>query len=401
MRPLMIAALAALPLPALAEIDLSAEIARDGLAKTEARLAALSSPTGDETFALGGVRFLRVVEAALQKQRVEGLYDATGLAPFIGVVEPTPRAQPLRPEALSELLTEAVTGLDAARAPLSQIGEGADIGVILDLGALWFDIDANGVRAPEENAMDLLGPLLLGWQWSERDPATPSPVIRFDGPDAAWLSAYTHVLAGMSEIILAYDPTPALQRLVDSQAAFSALSPLPPEAEPGYFSTQQMATSIDSFAPIVWLLEQDPDPARMSSAHAHFLAMVADNRRFWDAVAKETDNDREWLPNDSQTAALGIDLPKGTGTRWLGFLSDFEAVLKGEKLLPFWRLGPDAGVNVAKLFTGPRPVDIGGWIQGADALPYLEQGTVVSGESWTAFEQSMSGDAMLFVLYLN
>ena len=130
--------------------------------------------------------------------------------------------------------------------------------------------------------------------------------------------------------------------------------------------------------------------------------MVAYNRVFWSRVAAETDNSGEWLPGGSQTSALGIVLPPETGTVWLGVLTDIEALLKGDLLAPYWRLDDQAsGINVARLFTEPAPVDLMEWIQGAGALPYIEQGRVMQGESWSRFEGMMGGEAMLMTLFLN
>ncbi|WP_284162591.1 hypothetical protein [Frigidibacter sp. SD6-1] len=388
--------------PALADLSLSQEIGANGLAATEARLAALAAPTPEETFALAGVRFLHVVEVALQAQLREGIYDASGVIPFARLAPQAPhRDGPMRPEAMADLLKAANTGLDAAREPLDSLPPGADFGLEISLGDLWFDVNADGKRAPEESLYEILGPELLGWRWSERDPAAPIPTVRFDAADAHWLRAYTHLLGGVTDVILAYDPTDGYRRVLESHAAFESLSPLPPPDPESYDFLTGFGATVDSVAPLFWALRQDPDRERLLAAHDHFLAMIADNRQFWQAVALETDDDREWLPNDRQKAALGIELPQGTGARWLAVLADAEALLKGEKLVPYWRLGPEAGVNIGKLFTDPRPFDPVGWIQGADALPYLEKGPLVSGDSWTGFERMLSGDSLMMALYLN
>lgn len=85
----------------------------------------------------------------------------------------------------------------------------------------------------------------------------------------------------------------------------------------------------------------------------------------------------------------------------MGVLSDAEDLLNGKKLAPYWRFEGPAGVNVAKIFTDPRPIDVPGWIQGWAAVPYLEQGEQVSWQSLGRFSDLVSGDAMLFSLYLN
>lgn len=395
----LLALLAAMPALAAPTEDWSGRIARDGLAPTEAALSALPSPTPDDLFALAGVRFLREVERAFQVRWQTGLSDPTGMLPFLRLPVPeNPLPAPAGPETLANLFREIATGLEGARAPLDAIPPGADLGVEIDLADLWFDIDANGARQDGEGLMDILGPMILGWRWMERDPATPAPVIRFDASDAPWLSAYTHLLGGMVDTVLGYDPTAAIAEIGKANADMSALSPLPPDE---YGFNASFGQGIDMFATIIAALDQEPDAERLKSAQAHFLAMVADNRKFWAAVATETDNDREWLPNDRQQSALGIEVPPGTGEAWLAVLADGEAILKGEKLVPYWRVGPAAGLNVGRMFTEPRPVDLAAWIQGAGAVPYLEKGTRVSGESWMRFENMMLGDAMLFALFLN
>ena len=387
--------------PVLANTNsLSADIATKGLTATEAQLAAISSPAPDERFALAGVRFLRVVETALQAQAREGLFDPTGLIPFarLGEGAGSSGLAP-RPEAVREMLTAAADGLDKARAPLDGLSEDADFGVVIDTKDIWFDVNGNGTREPAENAADILGPVLLGWQWAERDKSAPLPVVRFDAADAAWLSAYTHLLGGTSEFILAYDPTEAIRRVIDSNKTFRDLSG-PAPAEGGDWTTA-MTPYADNIAVVLWTLRNQPDVARMASVRSHLQAMVADNRRFWTMVARETDNDREWLPNDAQTAALGIEVPKGTGARWLAVLDDLDALLSGKKLVPYWRVQGEGGINLARFFDKPAPLDAVDWIQGSGALPYLEKGPLVDAASWRAFENLVSGRSFLFAFYLN
>ena len=68
--------------PAAAE-TISDEIARTGLAPTEARLAALPSRTDAESFALGGVQFLRAIEISFQLRWSAGLTDRSAFLPLL------------------------------------------------------------------------------------------------------------------------------------------------------------------------------------------------------------------------------------------------------------------------------------------------------------------------------
>ncbi|MGB8812393.1 MAG: hypothetical protein WCC57_04345 [Paracoccaceae bacterium] len=400
--PLLLGVLA-LPLFATPEIlsaqTLSAEIGNTGLGATQARLAALAAPTDADRFALGGVRFLAVVEHSLQQRWKIGLTDSMTMLPFLRLpIAENPNPAAFDPAVIGQVFRDASAGMDAARAPLAEIPETSDFTVEISLADLWFDINANTTRDPGEDMLAVAGPMIMGWQWAERDPATPAPVIRFDAADAAWLSAYTHLLAGISDTILAYDPTQPITNTLTSRAALADLAEVRPDP---FFGTASNFDAVDMIATILATLNQTPDAARALSAHAHFLAMIADNRTFWARVASESDNDHEWLPNDAQQSALGITVPQGTAAVWLAVLSDAEKLLNGQVLAPYWRLGDGAGVNVGRLFTDPKPIDVAGWIQGADALPYLEKGPLVSAANWWAFEQLMSGEAMLFTLFLN
>ena len=397
----MRAALLALMLatPAAAE-TLSAEISRAGIAATEARLAALPAPADDERFALGGLRFLSALEQSFQIRWQNGMSDRTGMLPFLRLPVPdNPTPQPFDPGAGAVIFTAADTRLEAARAALEPIAATSDFGLEVNLGDLWFDINSNTTRDPGEDLLDIAGPALMGWRWEERPADTPAPVIRFDAADAAWLTAYAHALQAVSQMVLAYDPTEPLTRILTTRAALEQYGPLPLDAYLG-MESDGLGT-IDLIALILATLEQQPDAARMAVARDHLMSAIAANRDFWARVGAETDNAAEWLPNARQTSALGLALPEGTAESWQAVLADGEALLKGEKLAPYWRAGAGGGINIAKLFSEPRPAPLAGWVQGWAALPYLEAGPLVSAENWSRFESLAGGEPMLLALWFN
>ncbi|MBD1202901.1 MAG: hypothetical protein H9533_02080 [Rhodobacteraceae bacterium] len=393
-KTLFLATLFLAPLPALAQ-DLSAEIAAQGLTATEARLAALPAATEADRFALGGIRFLRAIETTFQTRYRTGMDDPTGMLPLLRLNAGAAPEAVFQPGDVAALFAQAATDMAAARDPLQGLDTGPDFTVEIRLADLWFDVNADGTRSPDEDLLQLLGPSLLGFRWFDRDPAAPAPVIRFDRADAAWLAAYTHLLEGVANTVLAYDPTDALTRAAATRDGMAALSP------PAFSEYDLFAPGLDALWVILEALDQQPDAARLTAARDQFLSMVAANRAFWAAVEGETDNNAEWLPNARQTSALGLTLPPATGATWLAVLADGEALLKGEKLIPYWRLGDGAGVNLGRMFTDPAPIDVKDWIQGAGALPYLEQGETVSAESWSRFQGMMGGDAMLMAVWLN
>ena len=393
MRTLALA-LALAATPAAAE-TLSQEIARAGLSPTEARLAALPAPSNEELFALAGLRFLSGVEGALQLRWQTGVRADWSELPILRLPIPeNPVARPFVPADFTTLVTGLDADMEAARSALTQLGD-QPFALEIRLADLWFDINLNATRDEGEDLASVAGLMggarIIGVRVDD-------PVIRFDTADAAWLAAYTHFLSGFAATVLAYDPEPAIQRVMDSSAAIHALwgDTPPPNALDMMFGRQ-----VDRVAMALYALSNTPDKALAQKAHAHLLAMIAENRRFWSLVALEPDNDREWVPNEGQVSGLGIVMPPGTAERWQAVLADAEALLQGKALIPHWRFGAEAGINLKKLFENPPPVDLVTFIQGEGLLPYAEKGPRVSPLAWNEFQRLVQGDAMLFAVFLN
>ncbi len=396
-------ALLALATPAAAQ-TLSAEIGANGIAPTLARLKAQPEPALEDIFAIGGLHFLGAVERALQLQWRTGADQVAGNAgdtlglPFLRLpVPPNANPEPFQGALISQLFTEIDADMAAARTALATLPEGEDFALDLSFADLWFDVNLNGAREADEGALAILGPQLLGWQWQTPDPAAPPLTIRFDAADAAWLTAYTHVMSGVANTVLAYDPATSIDRVIAARAALKVAQP----SSDDFNFDASFGQFLDAFAMLEGAVNQPPDIARAKAAKDHFLAMITENRRFWSLVAEESDNDREWVPNDRQTSALGLTLPPGTGDTWLGVLADGEALLQGRLLIPYWR-GPDGqGINLGQMFDEPAPISITGWAQGWAAVPYLEQGPTISATSFRQFEALVGGNAGLMMVFLN
>jgi len=375
---------------------LSEEIARTGLAPTETRLAALTSPSNEDLFALAGLRFLGGIEQALQLRWKTGVQADWSELPILRLPIPeNPNAIPFQAADFTALIRNLDVDMEASREALAQLGD-KPFALPIRVADLWFDINANGTREPGEGLAEVTGLTLGGGRMIGVQ--VQDPVITFDTADAAWLSAYTHFLSGFASTALAYDPEPAIQRVLDSSKAIYALWGSTP---PNNAMDMMFGRQVDRVAMILHALSNTPDTALAQDAYGHFLSMIQENRRFWTLVALETDNAGEWVPNDNQVSGLGIMMPPGTGERWKAVLADAEKLLKGEVLIPHWRFGAEAGINLKKAFENPPPVDLVTWIQGEGLLPYAEKGPQMSMQSWRDFEDFVQGDAMLFAVFLN
>ena len=381
--------------PAAAE-TISEEIARTGLAPTEARLAALPVPTNEDLFALAGLRFLGGIEAALQLRWQTGVQADWSELPILRLPIPeNPNAIPFQAADFTALIKNLDADMETSREALAQLGD-KPFALPIRVADLWFDINANGSREPGEDLAEVTGMALGGGRMFGVQ--VQDPVITFDSADAAWLSAYTHFLSGFASTALAYDPEPAIQRVLDSSEAIYALWGTTP---PNNAMDMMFGRQVDRVAMILHALSNTPDKALAQDAYGHFLSMITENRRFWTLVAIETDNSGEWVPNDKQVSGLGLMMPPGTADRWQAVLADAEKLLKGEVLIPHWRFGAEAGINLKRAFDNPPPVDLITWIQGEGLLPYAEKGPQMSMQSWRDFEDFVQGDAMLFAVFLN
>lgn len=381
--------------PAAAE-TLSEEIGRTGIGPTEARLAAVTSPTNEELFALAGLHFLGGIEAALQLRWQTGVQADWSELPILRLPIPeNPDARPFEPKDFTRLVADLDAEMEAARAALDQLGD-KPFALDIRMADLWFDINSNGARDEGEDIGSVTGLALGGGRMVGVE--MQDPAITFDTADAAWLSAYTHFLSAFSSITLAYDPEPAIQRVLDSSKAIYALWG---DTPPHNAMDMMFGRQADRAAMVLFALSKTPDKALAQDGYDHLLAMIQENRRFWAMVALETDNQGEWIPNETQASGLGIFMPPGTAERWQAVLADAEKLLKGEALVPHWRFGAEAGINVKKMFENPPPVDLITWIQGEGLLPYAEKGPQMSAASWRDFEDLVQGDSMLFAVFLN
>lgn len=396
-RALIAFALTALPGALLADPSpISTEIATTGIAATEARLAALTDPTPPDLFALAGLRFLSGVEGALQLRWQTGTRSDWSELPILRLPIPeNPAARAFKGEDITTLLTDLNTDMERARAALDSLGS-RDFVLEIAIGDLWFDINSNGTRDEGESVADVAGLTLGARAISGVD--VIAPTIRFDTADGAWLRAYTHFLSGFAELALAYDPAPAVDRIMASSEAIYALWG---ETQPNNAWDFMFGRQVDRAAMVLTALASEPDPVRTRAAHAHLLSMITENRRFWTLIEAETDNDSEWVPNERQVSGLGIFMPPGTGERWQAVLADAEKLLTGELLIPHWRFGAEAGINMKKLFENPPRVDLVTMVQGEALLPYAEKGALASPLAWDEFSRLVQGDAMLFAVFLN
>ncbi|WP_137699671.1 coiled-coil domain-containing protein [Marimonas lutisalis] len=580
------------------------ELASAGLTQ---RIETLSADPAANGFELGAMMVLRAVEKSLQTRYDYGLGDRMVNLPLLRLNmgpmrNPNPREK--TPDLVASMIATFVEDMAEAQKVLARAERDGVQPFELTLQDIWFDMDGDGTRSEAESAMKLLAPVILDRRVRremEKSGALEQPLtIRFDVADQSWLAAYTHLLAGVGNAILAFDPTPVIanldaqlaavkdapripnywdqdavkaeietlkaeqerikarsQELREMQKPFDdriralrdemrkpenkprekrdalnaqikdireAMRPLTDErsdlgrqsrlarnelraAESKLAQTEEETTgpslddlrrmskqllderrslqaerdslsarkqetadqrqaattdaqrkaldaelekltaalsqnmdaigenmkksrdmrrdmtraqldarrgfdrrsmvrdqvrpAIDIAYLVLESLAQKPDRARLQAAQSNWLNMIAHNRIFWRELARETDNDREWIPNPDQQSALGIEVPARMAEAWQKILSDAEAVLEGRLLLPHPLMPDGTGISLAAYFADPGPIDLIEWIHGIGAYPYAARGSQITAQSWSQFSRFTHGRAGTFALFFN
>jgi hypothetical protein len=226
-------------------------------------------------------------------------------------------------------------------------------------------------------------------------------VVVFDRADVAWLRGYCHLLTAMSEFVLAHDG----QELFDATAhMFFQRVDTPFTFLPQGQRVYDFGGGFD-LADIIALIHlirlPATEPLRMQAALNHLEQVLDLSEEMWEFAITETDDDHEWIPNSRQTGELGIRVTQDMIDSWLLATKEGKEVLKGERLIPFWRGNGEKGINLRRVFTEPTTFDLVLWIQGTAAAPYLESGEKTRPEVWGRLLQVFQGNFIVFALWFN
>ncbi len=372
--------------------------------KDLAGLAAAKPADAHLRFGLGVIQFLRAVERMVQTFHRYGLRTggAGAMLPFARLPIPVnPAPEPIRYADLRALFERWTADLAKAEATLAAV-DSADVKLPLHFGLIRLDLNGDGKAEPDERLFQLYA-RLNGQAGQVTPEAAKEFVIAFDRADVAWLRGYCHLLLAMSEVYLAHDA----HELFDHTAPYfypNAETPYTflrrsPDAAPQQFET---ADVLDAIAFVHLVRFPVREPVRLKSALAHLESMIALSHESWKFILAETDDDHEWVPNPKQHSVMHNGKVTDEMVKsWLEFLDEAMAILKGQKLIPFWRSGAESGVNLNRVFVEPRTFDLVLWVQGTAAAPYLQNGPCTSAETWNRLQRIFRGEFIGFALWFN
>ena len=398
------ASVMAAPEPPLVEKYLiEGKLAEERKALAEAIAA---KPTDAQAqFGLGVIQFVGGVERLVQSFHRFGLRaNVLGNAlPFARLPIPVKAApEPIGYADLRAIFQRWTDDLARAEATLSKVSDDA-VKLPLHFGLIHLDITGDGKFDPDERLYRLYAQLSGPPRDQANADAGKDFLITFDRADVAWLRGYCHLLIAMSEAYLAHDGQDLFDHTAPlfyakAKTPFPFLSRRPVRGEPNF----DISDGLDAIALIHLVRLPVKEPARMNAALVHLEAMLALSRESWKFILAEADDDHEWVPNPKQHSVV----PNGTVSEemvkgWSDFLGEAQAILKGEKLIPFWRPAPEQGLNLRRVFTEPRTFDLVLWVQGTAAAPYLEKGPCTTPDTWNRFQRIFRGDFIGFAVWFN
>lgn len=383
----------------------------------------LSANPNDDSLkaSIGILRFVHAIEGLGQAYYRFGLNPQRSFA-IVGVMQLPVDRNP-EPDKLSyadarTVFQEFLARLNLAEQALSGV-QPSEIKIPLDVGQIFLDINRDGKASSSESFMAIMSPS-LGMGLATKQPL--SVVFAFDDADISWLRGYVNVLAGTTEVVLAYEWRDAFERVghllfeeVDSPYTF-----LQDERDD---TTSWTSNQVLDLIALIHVINFDLiEPKRMPKALEHFDRVIELSRDTWKLIYKETDNDREWIPGPEQTSIVTGNLRGGRmGADWKRVLDQADLVLKGKELLPFWRgfkggnpfivfgnnssrefkIHPTLGVNLRKCFTEPQRFDAVLWLQGTGVAPFLEEGKTIDMKAWQSLSESFQGRLPFFAFWIN
>jgi hypothetical protein len=347
-------------------------------------------------YGLGVFQLLRAVENLSQNLYQYGLKPNPSRLPFVRLPVPAnPNPEQLNYEKWRAVLQQFNDDLDRAAVALAQVNN-RDVKLRLPVGMIRLDLDGDGEAGEQETFWRVF--TTVAWRAAKLSDEQKEFPIGFDAADVHWMIGYTHLLRAMVEAWLAHDTEDFFNQTAHFffAGAESPYGTLGSGQDNQGFNVDQIA---DAIAAIHLVHFRPADPQRLRRAREHLLAMISQSRRCWDHALAETDDDREWIPNARQTSLTPLTVDEQRIAAWKRFLDEAEAVLEGEKLLPHWRVKDGRGINLKRVFEQPRTFDLVLWAHGAAAVPYLEEGQLVTPETARSLNGAFQGRFLAFAVW--
>jgi hypothetical protein len=364
------------------------------------------NPSDNELrFGLGLIRFTRAIERYAQSQYKYGLRPPKNTQiPFLRFPVPlNPNPEPLTYEAQRDVFKTLLADLEQVDLTLGSIGD-APVKIKLNLSNIKFDLRNDG-KADESGRLASILSSLRMMDEPTQEKIEPFEVV-FDTSDVYWLRGYTHLTSATLQFLLAYDWHVTFEQ--SGRLFYPKSTPTSFDEASQTIDTDKSRSFIGSnfeIADVIALLHEIrwpvAEPQRMKAAHTHFKQVISLGRLTWKSILAETDDDHEWIPNPTQKGGVlrGMPVGKEQVDEWLAALDDFDAILDGKILIPYWRF--NKGLNFKKVFYEPRQFDMVLWFTGHAAVSFLEDGPIIASEIWFKRDRVFGGHFLSYAAWFN
>lgn len=367
------------------------------------RRIAADAGNDEARFGLAMVRFARAIEKFGRHQYRHGLNpDPVAEMPLMRFPLPhNPKPELLTYETQRAALQALLDDLAQVDKTLAGM-QGKDVKIVLDLEKVRLDFAPGTGDAGTKTLMNLIRAINPAIRFSfVPETAAAAFEVAFDNADVIWLRGYCHLLSAGLEFVLAHDWRDTFNMggslFYPSLTANVGRSPL--ATGPGNSNMEnRIADAVALIHQIRWPVAE---AERLKQTREHLKQVVALSRRNWQIILAETDDDREWIPSPAQkNAALPtMTISAERVAAWMNALDAFDAVLDGRKLIPHWRT--EKGINMKRALEEPRTFDLVLWVTGHAAIPYLEDGPVLTSQEFAMWQRVFGGDFLLFAVYFN
>lgn len=322
-----------------------------------------------------------------------------------------PKPEPLSYDQLRTILDDAVKGLDRSRDLFAKAGDSGDYVILLDPLRLRLDVDGDGTVAEGETfapfwrEMQGLSAMELNdKQKSKGVEAVPDGTIGFDRADAYWFAGYTQVTATPFDFLLAHDFSGLFNAYFHRLFPEAGLPMQGRDGDTGATDAFLGGGSDASLADMVVALHElnfpVADPDRLKGVLVRLKSVTAFSRQNWQAIAAETDDNRELLPSPRQTSLVpGFDVTEEVVAAWMETLDTVDTILNGDLLIPHWRF--DQGFNLKTYFDTATRTDLVMLLTGYGALPFLDDGPIADADDFAKGNAVFGDNWPNFIVWFN
>ena len=359
---------------------------------TKLELAAKTDNTAK--FGLGTVQFFSAIEGFSQDMLTYGLAshetDLRAVVPFPLPVNSNPAT--LTYDGLRIALADFETNLERARATLAGVQQSEPIAINISFEDAHFNLTGAEVIPNELRFTELIAGIQSPRGRANTASEVQSLTFQFDNADAIWFEGYSNVILSQLDFLLAHDFSRAFDTSFQLFFPKSNL-PLQDELIPnGYKGRNSMFGNDGAIADMISLIHlldwPVVEPHRRADVAQHLTEVARLSRANWDAILSETDNNSEWLPGPHQPGIhplTGIEVTQPMVDGWMQSMQLLEDIMAGERLVPHWRF-EGRGINMKRFFESTENFDPVLLLTGPGALPYLEQGDIVTPGEWRAIQ---------------